>query len=162
LISADWLRLIMPVLLVAAARYFLLSPRMDDADAHRRLTMIGYAPLAGAIGAYDGFFGPGTGSFFAVSLVALAGMGLTRATAHTKALNTASNVAGVLIFALGGHMLWVVGLAMAVGQIVGASLGSLLALRHGARLIRPLLVLISLGLTARMLFDPANPIRQLL
>lgn len=162
LISADWLRLIVPVLLIAAALYFLLSPRMDDADAHHRLTMIGYASIAGAIGAYDGFFGPGTGSFFTVSLVALAGMGLTRATAHTKALNFTSNVASVLIFAFSGHMLWIVGLAMAVGQVVGASLGSHLALRHGARLIRPLLVVISLGLTARMLLDPANPLRQLL
>jgi uncharacterized membrane protein YfcA len=162
MIDARWLKLIVPVLLVLAALYFLLSPRMDDSDAHKRLTLIGYVPIACAIGFYDGFFGPGTGSFFAVSLVALAGMGLTRATAHTKALNFTTNVASVLLFAFSGHMLWLVGFAMAVGQIVGASLGSHLALRHGARLIRPLLVIISLGLTARMLFDPENPLRQLL
>ena len=146
------LGLIIPVLLVAAALYVLLSPRMTDEDAHHRVSARGYAPVGGAIGFYDGFFGPGTGTFFSASLVALRGHGLTRATALTKLLNFTSNVASVLFFALGGKMLWLLGGCMAVGAMAGGWLGSHTALKFGARLIRPLLVAISLGLTARLLW----------
>ena len=153
LIQTRLLNLIIPVLLVASALYVLLSPRMNDEDAHHRVTSKGYAPIGSAIGFYDGFFGPGTGTFFSTSLVALRGYGLTKATALTKLFNFSSNVASVLLFALGGHMLWLLGLCMAVGAMVGGWLGSHTALKFGARLIRPLLVLISLGLTGRLLWS---------
>ena len=146
------LALVIPALLIAVALYFLLSPRMSDEDAHQRLSQAGYAPVAAAIGAYDGFFGPGTGSFFTASLVALRGLGLTRATALTKLLNLTSNVASVLLFALGGQMWWLLGLCMAAGAMTGGYIGSHTAMRFGASVIRPLLVLISLGLTARLLW----------
>ena len=84
----------------------------------------GYAPVGAAIGAYDGFFGPGTGSFFTASLVALRGLGLTRATALTKLLNLTSNIASVLLFAIGGQMFWLLGLCMAVGAMAGGWIGS--------------------------------------
>ena len=151
-IETDLLALIIPVLLVAAAVYILLSPRMSDEDAHHRVSPTGYAPIGGAVGFYDGFFGPGTGTFFTTSLVALRGYGLTKATALTKLFNFTSNVASVLLFALGGEMLWLLGLCMAGGAMLGGWLGSHTALRFGARLIRPLLVTISLGLTARLLW----------
>lgn len=146
------LGLIIPLLLIAVSIYVLLSPRMSDEDAHHRVSERGYAPVGGVIGFYDGFFGPGTGTFFTTSLVALRGYGLTRATGLTKLLNFTSNVASVLFFALGGKMLWLLGLCMAVGAMTGGWLGSNSAIRFGARLIRPLLVLISLGLTARLLW----------
>ena len=151
-IETRLLNLIIPVLLVAAALYVLLSPRMSDDDAHQRVSSRGYAPVASGIGFYDGFFGPGTGTFFTTSLVALRGYGLTKATALTKLFNFTSNVASVLMFALGGHMLWLLGLCMAAGAMLGGWLGSHTALKFGARLIRPLLVAISLGMTARLLW----------
>jgi uncharacterized membrane protein YfcA len=146
------LNLIIPALLIASAIYILLSPRMSDEDAHQRLTAKGYAPVGGAVGFYDGFFGPGTGTFFTTSLVALRGHGLTRATANTKLFNFTSNVASVLLFALGGHMLWLLGLCMAAGAMVGGWIGSHTAMRFGARLIRPLLVIGSIGMTGRLLW----------
>jgi uncharacterized membrane protein YfcA len=152
LIQTRLLDLIIPVLLVASALYILLSPRMSDEDAHHRVTSKGYAPIGSAIGFYDGFFGPGTGTFFSTSLVALRGYGLTKATAVTKLFNFSSNVASVLLFALGGHMLWLLGACMAVGAMIGGWLGSHSALKFGARLIRPLLVAISLTLTAKLLW----------
>ena len=151
-VEASVLGLIIPLLLIAVAIYVLVSPRMTDEDAHQRLGERGYAPVGGLIGVYDGFFGPGTGSFFTTSLVALRGYGLTRATAVTKLLNFTSNVASVVFFALGGQMLWLLGLCMAGGAMLGGWLGSHSAIRFGARLIRPLLVVISLGLTARLLW----------
>lgn len=151
-VEAAVLSLIIPLLLVAVAVYVLVSPRMTDEDAHQRLSERGYAPVGGLVGLYDGFFGPGTGSFFTASLVALRGYGLTRATGVTKLLNFTSNVASVIFFALGGQMLWLLGLCMAGGAMLGGWLGSHSAIRFGARLIRPLLVVISLGLTARLLW----------
>jgi uncharacterized membrane protein YfcA len=146
------LRLIIPLLLVAVALYVILSPRMSDDDAHERIGPRGYGPIAALIGAYDGFFGPGTGSFFTASLVGLRGLGLTRATALTKLFNLTSNVASVLFFALGGKILWVLGLCMAAGAMLGGYLGSHTAIRFGAKVIRPLLVTLSLALTARLLW----------
>jgi uncharacterized membrane protein YfcA len=146
------LSLVIPLLLMAVSVYVLLSPRMSDEDAHQRVSAKGYAPVGAAIGAYDGFFGPGTGSFFTASLVGLRGLGLTRATALTKLLNLASNVASVLLFAIGGQMFWLLGLSMAVGAMAGGWIGSHSAIRFGARLIRPLLVTLSLALTARLLW----------
>lgn len=146
------LALVIPLLLMAVAVYVLLSPRMSDDDAHQRVSASGYAPVGAAIGAYDGFFGPGTGSFFTASLVGLRGLGLTRATALTKLLNLTSNIASVLFFAIGGKMFWLLGLCMAAGAMLGGWIGSHTAIRFGAKLIRPLLVVLSLGLTLRLLW----------
>jgi len=152
-IDTKALSLIIPLLLMAVAFYVLMSPRMSDEDAHQRISARGYAPVGAAIGGYDGFFGPGTGSFFTATLVGLRGIGLTRATALTKLFNLTSNVASVIFFAIGGKMYWLLGLCMAAGAMAGGWIGSHTAMRFGARLIRPLLVLLSLGLTARLLWS---------
>jgi uncharacterized membrane protein YfcA len=149
---------LLPALLVAFALYFLVSPRVGDLSSRRRLGRSAFAVLAGAgIGFYDGFFGPGTGSFFALAFVALLGCDLRRATAGSKLLNFASNLAALLVFALGGHVVWTVGLAMAAGQWIGAWLGAHLVIRHGARLVRPLLVAVSLLLSVRLLMEQLDP-----
>jgi uncharacterized protein len=153
LIRAEILNLIIPLMLVIAALYILLSPRMTDVDAEHRVTSAGYAPIGSVIGFYDGFFGPGAGTFYTTSLVAFRGYGLTKATALTKLVNLTSASASLLLFALGGHLLWLLGLCMALGAMAGGWVGSHSALRFGARLIRPLLVLISLSLTAKLLWS---------
>lgn len=152
-VSTKALALVIPLLLMAVAIYVLVSPRMHDEDAHQRVSANGYAPIGAAIGFYDGFFGPGTGSFFTTTLVALRGLGLTRATALTKLFNLTSNVAAVLLFAIGGKMYWLLGFSMAAGAMLGGWIGSHTAMRFGARVIRPLLVILSLGLTARLLWS---------
>lgn len=153
MIDAEILNLIVPMLLIAVAIYVLLSPRMSDRDAHHRVGSNGYAPIAGAIGFYDGFFGPGTGAFFTTTLVALRGYGLTRAAALAKLFNFASNLGSVLLFVAGGKMLWLLGFCMALGSMTGAWIGSHTAMRFGAKVIRPLLVTISLGLTGRLIWS---------
>lgn len=136
---------IIPVLLAAVAVYVLVSPRFHDEDRPGHLSpSAAFALLGLVIGFYDGFFGPGTGSFWAVGLVSLAGYGLTRATGYTKAMNFASNVISLALFFAVGTVLIVPGLEMAVGQAAGAWIGARLALRGGARLIRPILGVMSL------------------
>lgn len=156
-IPSDALGKVMPGLIICIILYMVLSPRMTDEDSHARLGRRGYAPVGGAIGFYDGFFGPGAGSFFTTSLVALKGMGLRRAAAHTKLFNLASNAAGVVMFAASGKTLWLLGFIMAAGSITGAWIGSHLAIRHGAAIIRPLLILVSLALTARLVWQNFGP-----
>lgn len=147
------LALIVPVLLIGVALYTVLSPRMDDGDRHDRVGPRGFLPVAGGVGFYDGFFGPGAGQFYTTTLVALRGMGLTRATGLTKLLNVTSNLASVIVFALGGHVLWLLGLCMGAGAMAGAVIGSHFATRFGARLIRPLLIVVSLALTGRLVWQ---------
>ncbi len=146
------LRQVLPLLLAGAALYFLLAPRLTDEAATARLGLWGFSLTAGfAIGFYDGFFGPGTGSFFAIACVTLLGLGLRQATAHTKLLNLASNLGSMLFFILGGHMVWTVGAVMAVGQLIGGRLGAGTVVKHGAKVVRPMLVIISLAMTASLL-----------
>lgn len=150
----DWL---IPLLLIAFALYFLISPRVSDLDSHRRLGDHAFALLLGTgLGFYDGFFGPGTGTFFAMGYVALLGYNLRKATAHTKLLNFTSNLAALLCFLPGGQIVWTYGLVMAAGQLLGAWIGSHLVLRHGARLVRPALVLASLAVSGQLLWEPFN------
>ena len=151
--SSDALRLVVPLLLLGVALYTVLSPRMDDHDRQSRLDEKSYGPVGAGVGFYDGFFGPGAGQFYATTLVGLRGLGLTRATALTKLFNVTSNIASVIVFALGGQVLWLLGLCMAVGAMTGSWLGSHTAARFGAKLIRPLLVVVSLALTARLIWD---------
>ena len=97
-----------------------------------------------------------------LAFVALAGYGVLKATAHTKLLNFASNLGGFAVFAFAGAMVWKVGLLMGVCQILGARLGAGLAMRNGAKLIRPLLILVCVAMAIRLLAAPDNPLRTLL
>ncbi len=151
-LAPDLLSRLVPLLLIGFALYFLFSPRVSDLDSHRRISEPGFALLIGiGVGFYDGFFGPGTGTFFAIGYVALLGYNLRRATAHAKLLNFTSNLAAFLLFVAGGHILWPIALVMAAGQLAGGWIGAHLVIRHGARLIRPVLVIASLAVSGRLL-----------
>jgi uncharacterized protein len=152
----------LPVLLLVMALYFALSPSISDLDVKARLSVprfsLFYAPF---VGFYDGVFGPGAGSFYLLGFVKLLGHGIVRASAHTKLLNFTSNIAALLVFALSGKIVWVLGLSMGAGQFLGARIGSRLAIKNGAALIRPLLVIVCCAMAAKLLLDPENPLRAL-
>lgn len=160
-LRADFLAGLLPFLLVGIAAYFLFSPRVGEVDSHRRVGLPAFAATAGfGLGFYDGFFGPGTGSFLALAFVGLLGFNLAKATAHAKLLNFTSNFAALLAFLVGGEVVWAAGLVMAAGQFLGAHLGSNLVMSRGARLVRPVLVAVSLAITARLLWaDEAGLVR---
>ncbi|NCA71002.1 MAG: hypothetical protein EOM91_13020 [Sphingobacteriia bacterium] len=153
-IDSALLRQLIPLLLLGFSLYFLFSPRVSDLDSHRRIATPTFALTVGVgVGFYDGFFGPGTGTFFAIGYVALLGYNLRRATAHTKLLNFTSNLAALILFAHAGQVVWMLAAVMAAGQLIGAWLGSHLVLKHGAALVRPILVVSSILISAKLLWD---------
>jgi uncharacterized membrane protein YfcA len=153
-VPTESLRLVLPFVLIAIAVFFALKKGLDDTDRHQRITPAVYmAMVVPLIGFYDGLIGPGTGAFFMIGFVTLAGYGVLKATAHTKLLNFASNFGGLVVFAVSGAPWWATGLAMGVAQIAGARLGARLAVRVGARIIKPLLVTTSSLLALRLLWQ---------
>lgn len=159
LMSTTFLKAIVPVALLIVALYFGFARGIGDADRKARLTRFAFiALIVPPIAFYDGFFGPGGGSFYAMVLVSLLGLGLTRTTAMAKVLNGGSNAGSLLIFSLAGSVLWPVGIGMALCSMAGAQIGSRLAVGYGARLIRPLIVVVCVALVIRLLADPANPV----
>lgn len=153
-VPAQVLRLIMPVVLIGIAGFFAFKPGLTDQARVRRISPAVFAVTAvPLIAAYDGFFGPGTGSFFMMAFVMLAGFGVLKATAHTKMLNFASNLGSLAVFATTGATWWGVGLAMGVAQILGAMIGARVAVRVGAKVIKPLLVVTSTGMALRLLWQ---------
>ena len=155
------LKAMVPLILIGVALYFVLARRPSETDARARLPALVFAAtFVPVVGFYDGIFGPGAGSFYMIGFVSLLGYGITRATAHTKLSNAASNLGGLAFFALTGKIVWPVGLVMAAGAVIGGQIGSRLAIRHGARIIRPLLVTICCIMAIKLLADPTNPLRQ--
>ena len=154
LVPTGWLRLALPVILIGIAAFFALKPGLSDDDSTARLAPATFtAFVVPLIAGYDGLIGPGAGSFYMIGFVALAGYGVLKATAHTKLLNFASNLGGLLVFALYGAPWWAVGLAMGAAQIAGAQIGARTAMRIGARVIKPLLVITSGALALRLIWQ---------
>lgn len=152
-IDPDILKPVVPFLLMAMAVYFLLSKRLTDKDSHGRMGVFGFAlSFAPVIGFYDGFFGPGTGSFFSAAIIAFLGYGAQRAAANTRLLNLMSNWAALLTFLWAGQIYWEAALIMAGTAIVGGATGARLGLKHGGKLIKPVLVTVSIALSLKLLW----------
>jgi uncharacterized protein len=152
-ISAEALKLVVPWLLLAIAIYTLLSPRLGADEKAAKMSVVVFAWMfGGVLGFYDGFFGPGTGSFWAMAWVSVMGYSLTRATAATKVVNLASNLASLIVFLIAGHYRADMALWMIAGQLVGARLGAGLAIKHGQKFIRMVFIAVVLALVARLLW----------
>ncbi|MGG4609079.1 TSUP family transporter [Providencia sp. Me31A] len=154
LIDTAFLKQLLPALVICVGLYFLLTPSIGAQDRQQRISMPFFGVAIGmTLGFYDGVFGPGTGSFLALGYVLLLGYNLAKATAHAKLLNFASNFGSLVFFIIGGHVLWVLGLVMLIGQMAGARLGARLVLTKGQKLIRPMIVVISLLMSIKLLHD---------
>lgn len=153
-LGGEQLRTLLPILLIALALYFAFSPRISDVDLRPRLSNGWFNMLiGGGIGFYGGFFGPGMGSLYALAFAALLGYNMRRATAHTKPLVLATNATAMVIFMLGGHLLWGLALAMSAAQFVGARLGSNLVIARGAGLVKPAIILVTIAMAIHLLLD---------
>ncbi|HSQ74101.1 MAG TPA: TSUP family transporter [Bacteroidota bacterium] len=148
------LNVVIPFLLLAIAVLLLLTPDLGAMQTHPRLPrMLFYLTLGLGLGFYDGFFGPGVGTFWAMAFVLGLGFTLTRATGYTKVMNFTSNIVSLLVFAIGGNILWAPGAVMAVGQIIGSRLGSGMVVKRGVRFIRPVFIVMVILTTLKLLSD---------
>jgi len=135
---------LIPWLLGTIVLYMVFRPRLGETSRHHRMEPAPFYLLFGlGLGFYDGFFGPGVGSFWTIAFVTVLGHDFVRAAGHTKVMNFASNLAALAFFAAAGTVHWLPGLAMGAGQLLGGRLGAHLALTRGARFVRPIFLVMA-------------------
>ena len=155
-VSPGFLRKLLPFVLLGVLLYTLWR---KDLGKHHAPQLSGRAEAlaAGAIGLvlgfYDGFFGPGTGSFFVFVFVRALGYDFLNASAAAKLLNTATNLAALILFAIKGHVWWHYALALAVANVAGSLAGTHLALKHGAGFVRGVFLLVVSALILKTGYD---------
>lgn len=153
-LDPSFLRRAIPLLLIAIALALLFSPRLGMADVRERMGKNPFYLVFGlAIGFYDGFFGPATGTFWAMGFVLCLGFNLTRATAYTKVMNFTSNLVSLVFFLANGFVSLPEGIVMGLGQFTGARFGSHLVITRGSRFIRPVFITVVLAVSAKLLWQ---------
>ncbi len=153
-LPAGWLKWLIPLALAAVLTFVFLQPKWGQTPSVARWKVVPFFAVFGlTLGFYDGFLGPGTGTFWTLALIGLLGRDLAVATAQTKVSNFTSNVVALTIFALQGHVLWMVGLVMGLSQAAGAWLGSHLALKRGVKFIRVVFLLVVSATLVKLLWS---------
>lgn len=143
-VDPRFLGALIPWLLGAIIVYMTFRPKLGETSRHHRMERGPFYLLFGlGLGFYDGFFGPGVGSFWTIAFVTVLGHDFVRAAGHTKVMNFASNLAALAFFAVAGVVCWLPGLAMGAGQLLGGRLGAHLALTRGARFVRPIFLVMA-------------------
>ena len=155
-ISPDFLRKLLPIVLLAVLVYTVLKKELGRHHAPRFAGVKeawAAAGIGAVIGFYDGFFGPGTGSFLVFLFVRLLGYDFLSASASAKLINTATNIAALILFVAKGHIWWNFVLAMALANVVGSLLGTRLALKHGTGFVRVVFMVVVSALIFKTGFD---------
>lgn len=154
-VSSDFLSKAVLVLILIVGFYTLLHKNLGIENQFKGLdiqNIIIGCFFAFTLGFYDGFFGPGTGSFLIFSFIALYGFDFVTASANSKVLNFTSNIVSLLIFALNGKILFLYGIPMALFMIIGSYVGTKLAIKRGAQLVKPIFIVMSLLVAARLIY----------
>ena len=153
-VNSDVLKYIIPFLLTGIIIYSFIKQNLGEDDRQARMQVMVFYFIAGlTLGFYDGFFGPGVGSFWAMAFVVFLGYNLKKATGYTKVMNFTSNVVSLFIFILGGYVVFIAGIVMAVGQIAGSTIGAGLVIKRGVRFIRPVFITIVILTTLKIIYD---------
>lgn len=155
-ISADFLRKLLPLILVLVLIYTLAKKelgRHHTPHLSGRTETLAACAIGLTIGFYDGFFGPGTGSFFVFLFVRLLGYDFLNASVSAKLLNLATNIAALILFAAKGHVWWHFALPLAVANVVGSMLGAHMALKHGTGFVRGIFIFVVSALILKTGYD---------
>ena len=155
-LSPDFLRKLLPLVLLAVLAYTLVKKDLGQHHAPRlapRAEWLTASLIGASLGFYDGFFGPGTGSFLVFLLVRVLGYDFLNASASAKVLNVATNIAALILFALKGHVWWHLALPLAVANVLGSLLGTWMALRHGAGFVRGIFLAVVSALILKTGYD---------
>jgi uncharacterized membrane protein YfcA len=155
-LPSEFLRKLLPIVLVCVLAYTLVRKDLGREHAPRlagKAQTYAACAIGLVLGFYDGFFGPGTGSFFVFLFVRVLGYDFLNASAAAKLLNTATNFAALVLFAFKGHVWWNYALALAVTNVAGSFLGTHLALKHGASFVRGVFILVVTALILKTGYD---------
>lgn len=143
---------VLPFALMLIAVYLVLAKDMGITSEKPKFNEHSFnASFVTGIGFYDGFFGPGTGTFFTLSYCKMQALDLIKATAHAKLMNFTTNIISLFIFIVSDQILWEIGLAMAIGQIIGARLGAATAIKQGTNFIRYMTVAVCIFMSLSLL-----------
>ncbi|GAA4099740.1 hypothetical protein HNR30_002438 [Nonomuraea soli] len=153
-VSAEVLRPLVMVVLLAVAAFVTLRPAMGAVpQPHLRTARRSFAAIVVTgvvIAFYDGIIGPGTGTFLIIAFTTILGLDFVAASATSKIINTGTNLGALAVFAWQGHLLWALGLGMALCNIGGAQLGARMALRKGTGFVRIVLLCVVAAMVARL------------
>jgi uncharacterized membrane protein YfcA len=155
-ISQDFLSTLVLLFILCVGIYTVFSKTIGLEDKFKGLTkkniLLG-ALLALSLGFYDGFFGPGAGSFLIFGLISIFGFDFVNASGNAKVLNFVSNITSLVMFGLHGQINYFIGIPVAICMIFGARIGAVMALKKGAKLIKPIFIIMSLGVALKMLYQ---------
>jgi uncharacterized membrane protein YfcA len=154
-VPTEQMRVVVLIALILIFIYTALNPKLGH-EEQQRLDYKVAAIAALAIGFYDGIFGPGTGTFLMAVLVGALGFGFLSASAIAKFTNVATNLAAIIIFAKAGAILWGIGAALAISNVVGSTIGSHMAIKGGSPLVRKVFLLMTAALIAKVGYDLVN------
>ena len=154
-LSSSFLKPMVIVLLIAITGYTIINKRVGAKSTANSVTgrrMVMAMAIALVVGFYDGFFGPGTGSFLIMAF-ALMGFDFVQAAGNAKALNFASNIGALLTFALLNSVDYLYGLTMGIGMVLGAIVGSQTAVHRGVHFVRPIVIFVTVALIGKQLWS---------
>lgn len=155
-INQDFLYKLVLVLILCVGIYSLFSKSIGKNDTYKGLnkkSIILGMLLALSLGFYDGFFGPGTGSFLIFGLIGIYGFDFVKAGGNAKVLNFVSNITSLVMFGLHGQINYLLGIPVALCMMLGARIGTTLALKNGSKLIKPIFITMSLAVACKMLYQ---------
>ena len=152
-VDTQFLSFVIPIVLVFIAIYFIVSPKPKSTVGNSKPNKKFELFAVPVVGFYDGMFGPGAGSFFAMTGVMLKKLEIIQATILAKPLNFASNIAGFIVFFSFGHIAFLIGLLMMMGQMIGAFFGTHYLLKANPLIIRLLIVIISISMLIKYMLS---------
>lgn len=154
LISAKIIKILVPIMLVGIFLYTIFSPNLGEFEREKKMSQNAFYVIFGLlIGFYDGFLGPGTGSFWMFAMIALIGLEMKKAVAQTKVLNFTSNIVSLAVFILGGQILWLVGVIMGIGQLIGAYFGSTMVVKKEVKFIKTIFLSVVACTILKLIYD---------
>jgi len=152
-VDTQFLSFVIPIVLVFIAIYFIVSPKPKSIASNPKSNKKFELFAVPVVGFYDGMFGPGAGSFFAMTGVMIKKLEIIQATILAKPLNFASNIAGFIVFFSFGHIAFLIGLIMMMGQMIGAFFGTHYLLKANPLIIRLLIVIISISMLIKYMLS---------
>lgn len=155
-LDQKYLSTLVLVLIVFVGLYTLFSKNIglkDNLNPQTRFSLFVGILLAFSLGFYDGFLGPGTGSFLIFGLIHIFGFNFIKASGNAKVLNFVSNISALVMFAFRGQIYYLIGIPVAICMVFGAHMGTQLALKNGAKLIKPIFVTMSLAVAVKLLLQ---------